>query len=234
MNVHQLTKRIDDLIATARQAHPRAVRKPVSSPHTSASPTVFVVDDDEVLLASLRDMLQHRGHTVETFPSAATFLAAFQGARKGCLVVDSVMPGMSGLELLDRLKLEGRDLPSIVITGYGDIPMAIKAMKVGAMDFIEKPAQQERLTASIERALAQAGDSAKRSFSQKTATTLINTLTTREREVMNLVVEGLPNKQIAFNLKISQRTVETHRAAVMSRTGAESLPDLIRLVMRAG
>jgi len=186
------------------------------------------------LLESMRDMLQSRGYSVEIHPSAESFLSAYHGDRKGCLIVDSVMPGMSGLELLRRLQNEGRDIPSIVITGYGDIVMAIKAMKVGAMDFIEKPASQEHLLSSIDRALRHGSDLSIRTSAQKAAAEIIAALTPREREVMDFVVEGLPNKQIAFNLKISQRTVETHRAAVMKRTGAESLPDLIRLVMQAG
>jgi len=233
VNVDQLLRRTEDLIATSRQHPSRMASRPASGPVAQEPPTIFVVDDDEVLLGSMRDMLQQRGHTVETFPSAEAFLSA-HGGRRGCLVVDSVMPGMSGLELLDRLKGENHDLPAIVITGHGDIPMAIKAMKVGAIDFIEKPTPQERLIASIDLALLQASDATKRSVSQEAAAASIAALTPRERAVMELVVQGLPNKQIAYSLDISQRTVETHRAAVMARTGSESLPDLIRLVMRAG
>jgi FixJ family two-component response regulator len=123
-------------------------------------------------------------------------------------------------------------LPSIVITGYGDIPMAIKAMKVGALDFLEKPAQDGALLAAITRALAHAADDGDHSDVQAAAAR-IAALTPRERDVMDLVVQGLPNKEIAANLKISQRTVEAHRASVMKRTGSGSLPDLIRLVMRS-
>jgi len=149
-------------------------------------------------------------------------------------VVDGVMPGMTGVELLARLKAENRSMPSIMITGYGDIKMATKAMNAGAIDFVEKPAPDDVLLASIDRALAQVREEAAPSPSQRGATDTIAALTKRERDVMRLVVEGMPNKEIAATLGISQRTVESHRAAVMKRTGSASLPDLIRLVMRAG
>jgi two-component system CheB/CheR fusion protein len=234
VNVDQLTRRIEELIAASQQPQTRGdARKAAQEALDQARPTIFLVDDDAVLLESMRDVLQHQGHAVEIHASAESFLSAYRADRKGCLVVDGLMPGMSGLELLNQLKAENRDLPSIVITGHGDIAMAIQAMKAGAMDFIEKPARLDVLQASIDRALTQAGDTAKRSSAREAAAASIAALTPREREVMDLVVEGQPNKEIAFNLKISQRTVETHRAAVMKRTGVASLPDLIRLVMRA-
>jgi two-component system CheB/CheR fusion protein len=234
VNVDQLARRMEDLLALpvrvfsgrpARVAAAKDVGKNISS--------VFLVDDDVILLESMHAMLTDQGHAVETFSSAEAFLATYHAGRKGCLVVDSVMPSMSGLELLERLKTEGRGLPSIMITGYGDIAMAIKAMKAGAMDFLEKPAQPDNLLASIERALIHAGNTAKRSTMQKEAAAAIAALTVREREVMDMVVSGLPNKEMAAVMDISQRTVEAHRAAVMKRTGAASLPDLIRLVMLA-
>jgi len=235
VNVEQLIRRVADLVKTSRQPRkPSAVISANPASFDKDRLTVFIVDDDSVLLESMREMLHNRGHTVETHVSAESFLSAYRPERKGCLLIDSVMPGISGLELLRRLRTEGHELPSIVITGYGDITMAIKAMKVGAMDFIEKPAKLDLLVASIDRALAQAADSHKRTDEQMAAAAAIAGLTLRERQVMDLVVQGLPNKQIAFDLEISQRTVETHRAAVMKRTGSESLPDLIRLVMRAG
>jgi len=235
VNVDQLTRRVDDLVAAAARAESRKSthRTPGKTPDHKG-PTVFLVDDDEVLRESMRDMLQEQNYAVETYASAEAFLSAYAPDRRGCLVVDSVMPGMNGLELLQRLKAENHSLPSIVITGYGDIPMAIKAMKVGAMDFIEKPARSEDLTSSIDNALAQANDANNRSVAQNAAAASIALLTKRERAVMNLVVGGQSNKLIAHNLNISQRTVETHRASVMKRTASASLADLIRLVMRSG
>jgi two-component system CheB/CheR fusion protein len=139
---------------------------------------------------------------------------------------------MGGIELLQQLSAENAGLPSVMITGYGDIAMAISAMKVGAIDFIEKPARPDELLAVVDRALAQATATASPSAAEQSAAAVIAALTPREREVMGLVVDGLPNKLIAHRLGISQRTVENHRAAVMKRTGSASLPDLIRLVMR--
>lgn len=231
VHVTKLLRRIYDFVAHDKPADTKRVG--ATSPGTPDLPlTVFIVDDDRALSQSMADMLALAGYAVEVYTSAESFLEPHRGERKGCLIVDSVMPGISGLDLLKRLKSEGRDLPSIVITGYGDVAMAIKAMKAGAIDFIEKPARQETLIASIERALMQARDMSARSAAQNAAAANIASLTAREREVMDLVVQGIPNKQIAHKLQISQRTVETHRAAVMKRTGVESLPDLIRLVMQ--
>jgi two-component system, chemotaxis family, CheB/CheR fusion protein len=148
-------------------------------------------------------------------------------------VVDAVMPGMGGIELLERLKVNNHGLPAIMITGQGDIAMAVQAMKVGAADFLEKPIRPEELLATIGRALDRARDSRKLSAWRKTAAERVARLTPRERSVMDLVVQGRPNKIIAHDLGISQRTVENHRAAVMKRTGVSSVPDLIRLVMAA-
>ena len=196
-------------------------------------PTVFVVDDDRTLREALRELLQEHGHTTEAYASGEAFLAADRTDREGCLVVDAVMPGMGGIALLERLKVENHELPAIMITGHGDVTMAIRAMKAGAADFLEKPVRPDELLASIERALERAQDSLKHSTWRKTASERIARLTPRERDVMDLVVQGRPNKIIADDLGISQRTVENHRAAVMKRTGVRSVPDLIRLVMAA-
>ena len=196
-------------------------------------PTVFVVDDDRTIRDGLQELLREHGHAAELYASGEAFLAADRADREGCLVVDALMPGMSGIALLERLRAEDRALPAIMITGQGDIAMAVQAMKAGAADFLEKPIRPEDLLASIERALERAQDSAKLSLWRKTAAERIARLTPREREVMDLVVQGRPNKIIAYDLGVSQRTVENHRAAVMKRTGAASIPDLIRLVMAA-
>jgi len=234
VNLGQLIRRVGDMAAVAKKAPGHSIaRNPAPKEPEQGSPIIHIVDDDIVLLESMRDMLQQRGYDVEIHANGVSFLAAYQHSNRCCLIVDSVMPEMSGLQLLERLKYENRALPSIVITGHGDITMAINAMKAGAMDFIEKPVLDIDLLASIERALAVTNDSSKRTDAQMAAAASIAALTPRERAVMDLVVGGLPNKLIAHNLKISQRTVETHRAAVMKRTGAASLADLIRLVMRA-
>ena len=144
-----------------------------------------------------------------------------------------MMPGMGGIALLERLTAANRGLPAIIITGYGDVAMAVQAMKAGAADFLEKPIRADQLVASIARALERSQDEAKRSAWRKMAAERVAGLTPRERDVMDLVVQGRPNKIIADVLGISQRTVENHRAAVMKRTGVTTLPDLIRLVMAA-
>ena len=167
------------------------------------------------------------------YASGEAFLAVDRPDRKGCLVTDALMPGMGGIALLERLKAENRGLPAIMITGHGDIAMAIQAMKAGAADFLEKPIRPDELLASIGRALERIRDSGKLLEWRKTAAERLARLTPRERDIMDLVVQGRPNKIIAHDLGISQRTVENHRSAVMKRTGVASLPDLIRLVMAA-
>ena len=148
-------------------------------------------------------------------------------------MTDALMPGMGGIALLERLKAENRGLPAIMITGHGDVPMAVEAMRAGAADFIEKPVGYQELIASIERALEQAADSAKLSAWRETATTSLAGLTARQRQVMDLVLAGHPSKNIAADLGLSQRTVENHRAAVMKKTGSRSIPALIRLALAA-
>jgi two-component system CheB/CheR fusion protein len=197
-------------------------------------PAIFVVDDDRAVREALRDLLEADGRTVEIYDSGETFLDTYGPGRQGCLVVDALMPGMSGLELLQRLKNEQSRLPAIMVTGHGDVTMAVQAMKAGAADFIEKPIGYQELLASVERALEQAGDTAKASAWRETATTSIAGLTERQRQVMDLVLAGHPSKNIAADLGISQRTVENHRAAVMKKTGSRSIPALIRLALAAG
>jgi two-component system CheB/CheR fusion protein len=196
-------------------------------------PTVFVVDDDRAMREALQELLQQHGHAAEAYASGEAFLTVERPEREGCLVVDALMPGMGGIALLERLNATHHGLPAIMITGHGDISMAVRAMKAGAADFLEKPIRPDELLASIERALERAQDSVKLSHWRRSAAERIARLTPRERDVMDLVVQGRPNKIIADDLGISQRTVENHRAAVMKRTGVASIPDLIRLVMAA-
>jgi two-component system, chemotaxis family, CheB/CheR fusion protein len=196
-------------------------------------PTVFVIDDDDALRAAIGELLALDGRVVETYSSCETFLTNYRPARKGCLVVDAQMQGMGGLALLERLRHEGTELPAIMITGYGDVPTAVRAMKAGAVDFIEKPVEPGELIASIELALSQTQDWVDRSVRQAAAAKCIADLTQRERSVMDLVLAGRPSKNIAYDLGISQRTVENHRASIMKKTGSKSIPALIRTALAA-
>jgi two-component system, chemotaxis family, CheB/CheR fusion protein len=228
-----LTQKIQSLLAAKQRPAARENLQEAVVAATGPRPTVFVVDDDRSVRDAMQELLQERDHTAETYASGEAFLAADRPDRKGCLVVDALMPGMGGIALLERLKSGNRGLPAIMVTGHGDIVMAVRAMKAGAADFLEKPIRPDELLASIERALERTQDSAKLSAWRKTAAERIARLTPRERDVMDRVVKGHPNKIIADDLGISQRTVENHRAAVMKRTGVATLPDLIRLVMAA-
>jgi len=228
-----LTQEIAGFLAeAARQTAPTRLQER-QSPAAGAPLTVFVIDDDRNSRDDMQELLRAHGYAAETYDTGEAFLAADRPDRNGCLVVDALMPGMGGLALLEGLAASNRGLPAIVITGYGDIAMAVQAMKAGAADFLEKPIRADELVSSIARALELGRDSAMRSAWRKTAAERIGGLTPREREVMAMVVQGRPNKIIANSLGISQRTVENHRAAVMKRTGATTLPDLIRLVMAA-
>ena len=200
----------------------------------AAGPTIFVVDDDRTTREAMLQLLQEHGHTAEIYAGAEPFLAADWKGREGCLLVDALMPGMGGIALLERLNVENSGLPAIMITGQGDIAMAVQAMKAGAADFLEKPVRSDELLAAIDRALERAQDGSRLSEWRQTAVERIAALTGRQREVMDLVAQGRPNKLIAHQLQLSQRTVENHRAAVMKRTGVASVPDLIRLIMAAG
>jgi two-component system, chemotaxis family, CheB/CheR fusion protein len=195
--------------------------------------TIFVVDDDSAVREALRDLLWEDGRTAEVYASSAAFLDAYHPGGEGCLLIDARMPGMSGLELLQQLKSDGSRLPAIMITGQGDVPMAVEAMKAGAADFIEKPIRRDELLASIERALEHIRDAKKLEVQQEVAATRLACLTARQRQIMELVLAGHPSKNIAADLGISQRTVENHRAAIMKRTGSHSLSALIRLALAA-
>ena len=199
----------------------------------SPPPTVFVVDDDPALRATMVELLELDGRTVETYSSCEAFLETYSPLRRGCLIVDAQMQGMGGLALLEWLKSERSPLAAIMITGYGDVSMAVRAMKAGAVEFIEKPIRADELLASIENAQDRTHDSGKRSAWHATATKCIADLTPREHEIMDLVLAGHPSKNIAADLGVSQRTVENHRASIMKKTGSKSIPALIRLVLAA-
>ncbi|MBI1206849.1 MAG: response regulator [Azospirillum sp.] len=227
---------IHDLLSPPPAPAIPAASGPKSAPEPTgrlpASPSaIFVIDDDAVLRDTLRALLESDHGTVETYPSAEAFLDAWQPGRDGCLVVDARLPGLSGIELVERLAAEGHSLPTIVITGYGDIDMAVRAMKAGAADFIEKPVRADELLAGIDHAIALARDHTKREAAHKAAEALVAGLTARQRQIMDLVLAGSPSKNIAADLGISQRTVENHRAAIMKKTGSKSLPALARLAV---
>ena len=229
----ELTHEIQRLLAAA-QAEPRA---PAPQPADTAAhiglDVIFVVDDDSKVRGAIRSVLEAEGHTVEDFASCETFLDAYRPGREACLLIDAYLPGMSGLELLQRLERDGHRLPSIMITGNSDVPMAVRAMKAGASDFIEKPIGRDELLACVGRALAQSRDASELSAWREAATDHIAGLTARQREIMERVLAGHPSKNIAADLGISQRTVENHRAAIMKKTGTKSLPALARLALAA-
>jgi two-component system CheB/CheR fusion protein len=210
-----------------------AADTPAELRRAASAATIYVVDDDRWVRETMQLLLTKAGYSVETFESAKAFLSGYRRGTKGCLLTDVRMPGMNGFELLAQLAAADYALPAIVITGQGDIAMAVQAMKGGAVDFIEKPTDPTELLISVDRALRQAASPAERSSLQKAVALRIAGLTKREREVMDLVVAGLANKDISARLGINQRTVETHRAAVMKKMGASSLSELVRLEMSA-
>ncbi len=191
--------------------------------------TVYIVDDDQAIRHAMELLMRSVGLDYEIFHSADDFLAGHTNDRAGCLVLDIRMPGLGGLELQEKLNEMGSTLPIIFITGHGDVPMAVEAMQKGAVDFIQKPFRDQELLDRITEALKT--DQARRSARNEQAevTGRIGKLTKREREVMTLVVTGKPNKVIAYELGVSQRTVEIHRARVMEKMEARSLADLVRM-----
>jgi FixJ family two-component response regulator len=196
--------------------------------------TIYVVDDDDAVRNSLAALLESDGLATEVFASAQAFLDAYPAPPDGCLVVDVKMPGMSGLELQQRLAADGADLPVIVITGHGDIPMAVKALKSGAFDFIEKPFDDTAFLDSVRSALDQTARERSLRALAASASARIGRLTAREDDVMRQLVVGQPNKVIAHNLGISPRTVELHRARVMEKMRARSLSELVRMAIAIG
>lgn len=201
---------------------------------TNARPTIFVVDDDSAVRDALKLLLRSVGQAVETYGSAQEFLDAYSEDRAGCLVLDIRMPGMSGLELQQRLNERHSILPIIFITGHGDVPMAVEAMQAGAVDFIQKPFRDQDLIDRINQALEKDSSNRAALGERNDIRRRLETLTPREREVLDLVVHGKANKVIAGDLNLSQRTVEIHRARVMEKMQASSLAHLVRMVLEVG
>lgn len=197
------------------------------------SPVVFIVDDDEAICESLRLLIGDIGLEVRTFTSAREFLEKYDSSRPGCLVLDVRMSGMSGLELQSRLRELGHSIPTIIITGHGDVPMAVEAMKAGAMDFIEKPFRDQVLLDSIQKAIDLDLRIRRQHKERQDVQARIQHLTQREREVMDRLIAGKSNKTIAFDLGISQKTVDFHRANILEKVGCASVVELVRLAQKA-
>jgi two-component system response regulator FixJ len=200
----------------------------------AADAIVHVIDDDEAVRQSLEFLLRAAGVTARTYESAAAFLNALPAIETGCVITDVRMPGISGIELLRRLNEMQVKLPVIVITGHGDVPLAVEAMKNGAIDFLEKPYEDELLLGSVRSALNRSQQNAVRDAKRAEVEARLATLTNREREVLEGLVAGKPNKIIAFDLAISPRTVEIYRANVMAKMAAASLSELVHMALVSG
>jgi two-component system, LuxR family, response regulator FixJ len=195
---------------------------------------VYVIDDDEAMRDSLDFLLESAGFDVTLFDGASNFLDACAELELGCVVSDVRMPGLDGIELLKRMKIKHGAFPIIVMTGHGDVPLAVEAMKLGAVDFLEKPFEDDRLITMIEMAIREAEPAAKSEALTQDIVARIATLSPRERQVMEGLIAGLSNKLIARDYDISPRTIEVYRANVMTKMQANSLSELVRLAMRGG
>lgn len=195
-------------------------------------PRVYIVDDDEAVRRSLSQLLEAHDFSVRSFASAVEFLAVAPSLPAGCLIVDVRMPELGGLELQQRLIERNLAFPLIVVTGHGEVPLAVQAMKSGAVDFIEKPFAPDAILASLAAACRRLPATSLGEAPVPAAG--LARLSPRERQVLEGLVAGLPNKTIAYNLNISPRTVEIHRARVMDKMGARSLPELVRFALAAG
>jgi FixJ family two-component response regulator len=205
-------------------------------PRPSPSSTVFIVDDDASVRRALTRLIKSAGYPVQAFASARDFLEYWRAndQNPGCLVLDVRMPGLSGLDLQHELQAANTLLPIIFITGHGDIPMSVKAMKEGAVDFLPKPVTEKDLLRAIEQALARASHDHAERLEFEEIQSRLTSLTPREREVMALVVRGLLNKQIAFELGTVEKTVKVHRARVIQKMKVQSLAELVRLAEKVG
>jgi len=196
-------------------------------------PNVFVVDDDQAMRNSLKWLIESVGMHVETFASADEFIRNYYPGRAGCLLLDVRMPGMSGLELQEHFLEHQIRIPIIIITGHGDVPMAVRAMKSGAVDFIEKPFNDELLLESIRNALNMDVEQRHLQARRAEIATRLARLTSREHQVMEMVTDGRSNKEIALQLGVSAKTVEAHRARVMEKMQAASLAELVKMAVTA-
>lgn len=195
--------------------------------------TVYLIDDDEDVRRSVSFLLSTAGFAVRVYESALMFLEKLEGLPQGCIVSDVRMPGMDGVELLRHLKSKGIAMPTIIMTGHGDVALAVSAMKAGAVDFIEKPFGDDVLISSVRAGLAQLSSTSQSEAEIMQIRARAGDLSARERQVLDGLLNGLPNKTIAYDLSLSPRTVEVHRAAVMAKMGAKSLSELVRMAMLA-
>lgn len=197
-------------------------------------PTVFIVDDDEFVRDSLAALLLAKGMEAVPFASAEAFLLGYRPVTSGCAIIDMRMPGMDGLTLLEHLRNRNITLPVIVVTGHGDVPLAVRAMKAGAADFIEKPYTNTAILDAVAKTLQAAPAGMLPDMDVADVRSRIASLTNRERDILQQLIIGNPNKVIAFQLSISPRTVEIHRANLMKKMNADSLSHLIRMALAAG
>ncbi len=200
----------------------------------SSKGKVYVIDDDEAMRDSLNFLLDSSGFEVSLFEDAQSFLEALPDLEFGCVISDVRMPGLDGIELLKRMKADSSQFPIVMMTGHGDVPLAVEAMKLGAVDFLEKPFEDDRLTAMIDQAIRRAEPAAKNEAIAQDIAARVASLSPRERQVMEGLIAGLSNKLIAREYDISPRTIEVYRANVMTKMQANSLSELVRLAMRAG
>ncbi|MCP3391319.1 response regulator FixJ [Bradyrhizobium sp. CCGB12] len=195
---------------------------------------VYVIDDDAAMRDSLNFLLDSAGFGVTLFDNAQSFIDTLPGLAFGCVVSDVRMPGLDGIELLKRVKAQNSPFPILIMTGHGDVPLAVEAMKLGAVDFLEKPFEDDRLITMIEAAIRQAEPVAKSEAISQEIAARVASLSPRERQVMEGLIAGLSNKLIAREYDISPRTIEVYRANVMTKMQANSLSELVRMAMRAG
>lgn len=226
VKAHELLALIERLVPHKYDPASRAVIQ-------SAAAITYVIDDDPEIRATIRDVLEAEGRTVEDFDSAEAFLESYRQGGEGCLLIDAYLPEMSGISLLDMLRARGDPIPAILITGRGDVDLAVEAMRTGAFNFIEKPVKRAELLENVARAIEQSHDMRLLNAASQDAAARIADLTLRQREIMNMVLAGHPSKNIAADLGISQRTVENHRAAIMRKMAAKSLPELARTAQAA-
>jgi len=196
-------------------------------------PTVFIVDDDPAVRQALSVLVASMRLRAETYASAQGFLDQYDASKPGCMLLDVRMPGISGLELLERLTQRADHVPVIIISAYGDVPMVVRAMKAGALSFLEKPCRDQQLWETIQEALKWDTENRKRLARKARIERQIARLTAGEREVLEMLVEGKSNKAIAAELGLSVRTIEVRRAKVMQKMGADSLAELVRLAVSA-
>jgi len=207
---------------------------PGSTDMKNINGNVYVIDDDEAMRDSLKFLLESAGFSVQSFATAQRFLDVLPDLAFGCVVSDMRMPGIDGIGLLKRMKARHSGFPIVIMTGHGDIPLAVEAMKLGAVDFVEKPFEDNHLTVMIETAIRDAEPAAKNEAITLDITARVASLSPREHQVMEGLIAGLSNKLIARQFDISPRTIEVYRANVMTKMQASSLSELVRLGMRAG